>query len=57
MSVKNIMTAISDYFYELIRSPDKLEVSEEGLLFEEMRESLTPDELIWIFESLSKDTT
>ena len=58
VSVKNIMTAILDYFYELIRSPDKLnELVQENFLSESIKETLSLDEIIWIFESLSKDTT
>ena len=58
VSVKNIMTAILDYFYELIRNSNKLnELVQENLLSETIKETLSLDEIIWVFESLSKDTT
>ena len=58
VSVKNIMTAILDFLYELIRNPGKLnELVQESFLPEAIKESLSLDEIIWIFESLSKDTT
>jgi len=58
VSVKNIMTAILDYFYELIRNSNKLnELVQEKLLSETIKETLSLDEIIWAFESLSKDTT
>mgnify|MGYP001166288589 CR=1 FL=1 len=54
--VKNIMVAIQDYFYELIQRPEDLKgLVQEGLLSEELRKSIDLDELIWIFEVLSKD--
>jgi DNA polymerase-3 subunit gamma/tau len=56
--VKNIMTAVLDYFYDLIQGPEGLEtLAQEKLITEDLKSSIVLDELIWIFEILSKDTT
>jgi DNA polymerase-3 subunit gamma/tau len=56
--VKNIMTAVLDYIYDLIQSSEGLEILvEEKLITEELKSSIVLDELIWIFEILSKDST
>ncbi len=58
VSVKNIMTAVLDYFYEAIRNSDKIgELVQEGFLSVTIKETLSLDEIIWVFESLSKDST
>ena len=56
--VKNIMTAVLDYFYDLIQSSEGLEaLVQEKLITEELKSSIVLDELIWIFEIFSKDST